>query len=165
MKVFDEPLLNSRIEVAQSPLLDGPPLMFKPCPSPPIQRSQRRYVWHWLLELTTKMAQDRGRHISNDLNVVPVMPTRPSCKAAPIQRRDRNALRMARRSRSLSVNQQEIRWRLRKIMPADIRRLQYAHREPRQGELQGISPRPSWSNENVIHRKPLLSATFGKDPR
>jgi hypothetical protein len=63
MEVFDEPLLNSRIEVARSPLLDGPPLMFKPCPSAPIQCSQCRYVWNWLFELTTKMAQDRGRHI------------------------------------------------------------------------------------------------------
>jgi len=43
--------------------LDGPPLMFKPCRSPPIQRSQRRYVWHSLFELTTEVAQDRRRHI------------------------------------------------------------------------------------------------------
>jgi hypothetical protein len=32
-------------------------------------------------------------------------------------------------------------------MPADIRRLEYAHREPRQEELRRISPRPSWSNK------------------
>jgi hypothetical protein len=37
--------------------------MFKACPSAPIQRSQCRYVWNRLFELTTEMAQDRGRHI------------------------------------------------------------------------------------------------------
>jgi hypothetical protein len=37
-------------------------------------------------------------------NVAPVMPRKPSCKAAPIQCRDRNDLRMARWSRSLNVN-------------------------------------------------------------
>jgi hypothetical protein len=63
MKVFDEPLFDSRIKVAQSPLLDGPPLMFKPCPSAPIQRPQCRYVRNRLSELTTEMAQDRGRYI------------------------------------------------------------------------------------------------------
>src|ERR1700693_2382795 len=59
MKVFDEPLSGSRIEVAQSPLLNRPPLMFKPCPSAPIQRSQCRYVWNRLFELTTEMVQNR----------------------------------------------------------------------------------------------------------
>jgi hypothetical protein len=63
MKMFREPLFDDRIKLAQSPLLDGPPLMFKPCPSAPIQRSQCRYVWSRLFELTTEMAQDRGRHI------------------------------------------------------------------------------------------------------
>jgi hypothetical protein len=37
--------------------------MFKPCPLAPIHRSQCRYVWNWLFELTTKMAQDGGRYI------------------------------------------------------------------------------------------------------
>ena len=40
------PLFDSRIKLAQSPLLDGPPLMCKPCRSPPIQRSQCRYAWN-----------------------------------------------------------------------------------------------------------------------
>ena len=63
MKMFDELLFGSRIEVAQSPLLDGPPLMFKPRLSAPIQRSQRRYVWHRLFELLPEMAQNRRRHV------------------------------------------------------------------------------------------------------
>ena len=63
MKMFREPLFDSQIKLAQSPLLDGPPLMFKPCPSAPIQRSQRRDVWNWLFELTAEMSQDGGRHI------------------------------------------------------------------------------------------------------
>ena len=50
-------------------------------------------------------------------------------------------------------------------MSADIRRLEYAHGEPPLGELRRISPRLSWSNEKVIHRKPLLLASFGKHPR
>ncbi len=56
MKVFGEPLFDDRIKLAQSPLLDRPPLMFKPCPAAPIQRSQRRYVWNLLFELTTEMS-------------------------------------------------------------------------------------------------------------
>jgi hypothetical protein len=44
-------------------MLDGPPLMFKTCPSAPIQRSQCRYIWSPLSELTTEMAQDRDRHV------------------------------------------------------------------------------------------------------
>jgi hypothetical protein len=63
MKMFREPLFDCRIKLAQSPLFDGPPLMCKPCRSPPIQRSQCRYVWNRLPELTTEMAQNRSRHI------------------------------------------------------------------------------------------------------
>jgi hypothetical protein len=37
--------------------------MFKPRFPAPIQRSKRRYVWYWLLELATKMTQDSCRHI------------------------------------------------------------------------------------------------------
>jgi hypothetical protein len=49
-------------------------------------------------------------------------------------------------------------------MPADIRRLEYAHGEPSLGELRRISTPLSCSNEKVIHRKPLLLAGFGKHP-
>jgi hypothetical protein len=56
MKMFGELLFDGWIKLAQSPLLDGPPLMGKPSRSPPVQRSQRRYVWHWLFELTTEVA-------------------------------------------------------------------------------------------------------------
>jgi hypothetical protein len=102
--MFREPLFGRRIKLAQSPLFDGPPLMRKPCRSPPIQRSQRRYVWNRLPELATEMAQTAAGTYSNNLNVVPVMPRKPSCRAAPIQYRDRKVLRMVRRSRALSVN-------------------------------------------------------------
>jgi hypothetical protein len=61
--------------------------------------------------------------------------------------------------------QQEIGQGFREVMPADIRRLKYAHGEPPLGELRRISPRPSWSNEKVIHRKPLLLTRFGKHPQ
>src|SRR5450755_760651 len=63
MQMFLEPLFDSRIKLAQSPLFDRPPLMCKPCRSPPIQRSQCRYVWRRLLELTAEMVQNRSRHI------------------------------------------------------------------------------------------------------
>jgi hypothetical protein len=71
LKIFLEPLFNSRIKLAQSPLFDGPPLMCKSRRSPSIQRSQRRYVWNRLLELTTEMAQNRSRYIFQ----------RPQCRA------------------------------------------------------------------------------------
>src|SRR5260370_42275596 len=58
--MFRELLFDSRIKLAQSPLFDRPPLMFKPCPPPPIQRPQCRDVWNRLFELTTEMAQNRG---------------------------------------------------------------------------------------------------------
>ena len=95
------------------------------------------------------------------------MPRNPSCRAAPIQCRDRNALRIARRSRSLSVNHRRNRKSgrdLREIIPADVRRLEYAHGEPSLGELRRISTPLSCSNKKVIHRKPLLLARFGKHP-
>jgi hypothetical protein len=63
MNMFREPMFDSRIKLAQSPLFDRPPLMCKPCRSAPIQRSQCRYVWNRLSELTTEMAQNRTRHI------------------------------------------------------------------------------------------------------
>lgn len=44
--------------------------------------------------------------------------------------------------------QQEIGQRLREIMSADIRRLEYAHGELTLGELPRISTGLSWSNEN-----------------
>src|SRR5277367_3353756 len=61
--MFREPLVDSRIKLAQSPLLDVRLLMCKPCRSPPIQCSQCRYVWNRLPELTTEMVRNRGRHI------------------------------------------------------------------------------------------------------
>jgi hypothetical protein len=166
--VFDEPLFNSRIKLAQSPLLDGPPLMFKPCPAAPIQRPQCCDVWNWLFELTTQMAQDRGRYIVQ----------RSQCRAGhaykaelqggtdPVPRAeclaDGTPVAIIEREPLL---QQEIGQGFREVMPADIRRLKYAHGEPPLGELRRISPRPSWSNEKVIHRKPLLLTRFGKHPQ
>jgi hypothetical protein len=165
--MFSEPLFDSRIKLAQSPLLDGPPLMFKPSRPPPIQRSQSRYVWHRLFELATQMAKDRCRHIVH----------RSQCRAGHAEETElqRGADPLSR-SESLTdrapvacierkpLSQQEIRYRFREIMPSDIRRLKCAHGEPSLGELRRISTPLSCSNEKVIHRKALLLAGFGKHP-
>lgn len=63
MQMFRELLFDGRIKLAQSPLLDGPLLMCKPCRSPSIQRPQCRYVRNRLSELTPEMAQNRSRHV------------------------------------------------------------------------------------------------------
>jgi hypothetical protein len=84
--------------------LEAPALTYRPCRAPPIRRSQCRYVWNRLPELTTEMAQNRSRQIFQRSQCRAGHAKEAELQAAPIQCRDRKVLRMVRRSRALSVN-------------------------------------------------------------
>jgi len=94
VNVFGESLFDTRIKLAQSPLLNGPTLVFE---SVFRRRYSVRSVAMSGAGRTNWRPRWRSTEIgtySSDLNVVPVIPTKPSCSTPPIQFRDRNVLRM-----------------------------------------------------------------------
>jgi hypothetical protein len=63
VNVFGESLFDTRIKLAQSPLLNGPTLVFESGLPASVQRTQCRYVGGWSHELATQVAQHRNRHV------------------------------------------------------------------------------------------------------